>query len=257
MNYNHERLKQLGVEIVMVDADHTGNGKTRPADVFMGLQIRLYLAVGAKVLMTSNVCQAVGLTNGATGVVMDIIYDENSESTSDSQMPKYVWVDFGETYTGPTFFPGNEARRGWFPVQPMTATEVQYGRGGQRQEATRTMLPLRLAWAWTVWKAQGQTIRGKMVIDLTEKEKECGLTYVAFSRATLLKNIGIKGGMTFERFTKKIRNHKKTGPRNAELEELRQRVNATIARLSEQQEQLASDSDADSMDVEEEGFSTN
>ena len=71
------------------------------------------------------------------------------------------------------------------------------------------MLPLRLAWVWTIWKSQGQTIRTKIILNLGEKEKEHGLSYVAFSRATKLSNIGITGGMAGNRLTVKIANMKK------------------------------------------------
>ena len=57
------------------------------------------------------------------------------------------------------------------------------------------MLPLRLAWAWTIWKAQGQTICSKIILKLGSKEREHGLSYVAFSRATKLSDIGITGGL--------------------------------------------------------------
>ena len=67
------------------------------------------------------------------------------------------------------------------------------------------MLPLRLAWAWTMWKAQGQTFTGKIVMDLSDREREHGLTYVAFSRATKFENIGIEGGLSLARFTTSIR----------------------------------------------------
>jgi ATP-dependent exoDNAse (exonuclease V) alpha subunit len=78
------------------------------------------------------------------------------------------------------------------------------------------MLPLRLAWAWTFWKAQGQTFQNKIIMNLSNKEKENRLTYTGFSRATKLSNIGIIGGLSFERFTKKVRNHRKMKPRREE-----------------------------------------
>ena len=58
---------------------------------------------------------------------------------------------------GPTFFPENESRKQWVPIYPITGED--YSVAGK--SLSRTMLPLRLAWAWTIWKAQGQTIRGK------------------------------------------------------------------------------------------------
>ena len=52
-------------------------------------------------------------------------------------------------------------------------------------------LPLKLAWALTVWKSQGQTIRGKFCIYLEKQEKSRGLSYVSLSRATKFSNMGL------------------------------------------------------------------
>ena len=74
---------------------------------------------------------------------------------------------------------------------------------------TRTMLPLKLAWAWTAWKVQGHTIKGKIVLHLGKKEAESGVTYVSFSRDTIFSNIRIYDGVSKNRLTSKIRNHAK------------------------------------------------
>ena len=68
-------------------------------------------------------------------------------------------------------------------------------------------------------------------MNLGSIEKECGLTYVAFSRATRLQDVGIIGGLTYERFSYKIRNKEKMGIRNAEMHRLGAAVDATIMRL--------------------------
>eukprot|EP00957_Ditylum_brightwellii_P012428 938984-Ditylum_brightwellii.AAC.1 len=71
-------------------------------------------------------------------------------------------VDLGSQYTDTTFFPDDETRRVWVPIHPITATWYTLNRTpGQYDEHTHTMLPLRLARAWTIWKAQGQKIVGK------------------------------------------------------------------------------------------------
>ena len=54
---------------------------------------------------------------------------------------------------------------------------------------TRKQFPLRLAWAITIHKSQGTTIRGKYCVDLGTKEMNHGMTYVAFSRATKFSDI--------------------------------------------------------------------
>eukprot|EP00957_Ditylum_brightwellii_P147685 11246547-Ditylum_brightwellii.AAC.1 len=64
-------------------------------------------------------------------------------------------VDFGSQYNGATFFTGDETRKDWVPVHPITAFwYTQSSTPGQYDEHSHTMFPLRLAWAWTVWKAQ-------------------------------------------------------------------------------------------------------
>ena len=93
------------------------------------------------------------------------------------------------------------------------------------------MLPLRLAWAWTVWKAQGQILRGK-VIDLGPMEREHGLTYVAMLRSTRLLNIAIIGGVEELRFTKTIPDIDKVKKQKQEDVRLRQLVALTNARLN-------------------------
>ena len=73
------------------------------------------------------------------------------------------------------------------------------------------MLPLKLCWAWTVWKAQGMTISNKVVVSLTDREKEHRLTYVALSRVTKFSNLEIKDteGISKNRLYRKIHMHPK------------------------------------------------
>ena len=78
------------------------------------------------------------------------------------------------------------------------------------------MIPLRLAWAWTIHKAQGQTIKSKIVLNLGRKEMDHGLTYVAFSRATKIGSIAIAGGITFERISSQLANMRKVQVRKGE-----------------------------------------
>jgi hypothetical protein len=209
--HNYTRLEDLGQPIVLIQAKNTGQASKMKADDLWQLENSEFLAVLAKVMLTSNMCQQAGLCNGTTGLVMEFVYEEGESAP---QLPKYVWVDVGESYTGPTFFPSCPERRGWVPIHPLTAScWTMNNATGAFDEHTRTMLPMKLCWAWTVWKAQGQTITGKVVVDLSEKECEYGLTYVAFSRATMLKNIGIVGGLTKERYCSKVKNHSKMRPR--------------------------------------------
>jgi hypothetical protein len=194
--YNHSRIKELNTPIALIQAEHSlSEAQKISSDSFRGLQTSLYLAVGAKVYLTSNIGTSVGLCNGTVGYVKDIVYRDNvdcneyGESIPPSKppcLPKYMWVDFGNSYHGPRFFDEtNRERRGWVPVYPITSSVFKRGtdkKGNTKTiELTRTMLPLRLAWAWTFWKAQGQTFRNKIIMNLSNKEKENGLTYTGFS----------------------------------------------------------------------------
>ena len=201
-NHNAKMLKRLNNPIALIEAEHTGNSKKMNSSSFMGLQSFLF----------------------------DIIYEEGKSAPS---LPKFVWVDFADQYKGPSYFPNDATRRGWVPVHPFTATEWSYSgaSGNKYDEHTRTMLPLKLAWAWTIWKAQGQTMKGKVVAELSSREPEAGITYTAFSRVTRMLNFGIIGGLTFDRFTSKIRNHVKVAGRQLEESRLREIATRTVTYL--------------------------
>ena len=67
------------------------------------------------------------------------------------------------------------------------------------------MLPLTTVWAFTILRSQGQTFTGKVVLNVSDHEREHGLTYVAFSHATRFSNIVLKDGITNTRLRDKIR----------------------------------------------------
>ena len=99
------------------------------------------------------------------------------------------------------------------------------------KQHSRTMLPLRLCYAWTVWKSQGQTIPGKVAISLGTREKEHGLMYTAFSRVKKMGNLGILGGMSYARLTKSIQKQSKMAPRIKEEKRLHRLSEQTISYL--------------------------
>ena len=90
------------------------------------------------------------------------------------------------------------------------------------------MLPLRLCYAWTIWKAQGQTIRTKVVASLGVTEKEHGLTYTVFSRVRKASDIGIINGFPRVRLLDKVKNQGKMKARIQEEKRLDRLVKQTI-----------------------------
>ena len=99
------------------------------------LELELIIAVGARVMLTSNLWIDAGLFNGALGVIQQIVYNPES---SLPEPPTYVLVRF-YNYLG---VPWDES----FPqVVPITSIE----RGNKKQ------LQLKLAWGLTIHKSQG------------------------------------------------------------------------------------------------------
>ena len=159
-------------------------------------------------------------------VVKDIFYDV---STPPPGLPKFVFVDFNDQYTGPSFFPNDPTRRGWFPIYPIKCKYHSRRRSENEpyEEHTRTMLPLKLCWAWTAWKTQGMTIKGKIVAYLSTHEAEHGVTHVMFSRVCKLSDIGLKDGIQRSRLCEAIRKQSKMNRRVREEERLKNLATST------------------------------
>eukprot|EP00978_Attheya_sp_CCMP212_P015416 scaffold39815_cov35-Attheya_sp.AAC.1 len=104
-------------------------------------------------------------------LVKDIVYAEGVLAPSLPQFPE---------------------RHGWVPIKLVTYSWYTPCSKPGFEEHSQTMLPLTTTWAFTIWKYQGQTFLGKVALNLSDHEKEHGLTYVAFSRATRFSDIGLK-----------------------------------------------------------------
>ena len=72
--HNNNCLNQLDNAIALVRALHTNKAKDYGSDKFLGLETELFVAVGARVVLTINIFVKGGLNNGATGFVKDIFY---------------------------------------------------------------------------------------------------------------------------------------------------------------------------------------
>ena len=214
--HNVKCLTDIGKPIVRIEAEHTGRGHTASTTTAGGLDILLFLCIGAKVLLTKNIWQHAGLCNGAVGTVVDIVYDDESIAPG---LPVCVLVDFKDDYTGPPIWTPPYSRT-IIPIFPVTANWASPTGGGDLVQHSRIMLPLKLSFAWTMWRVQGQTIRSKVVLHLGKTEKEHGLTYTGFSRATKFQNIGIAGGLPLSRLTTKIANQSKMKRRIKEEKKL-------------------------------------
>ena len=113
-NYNHEQLTKLEHPIANINARHSSEvAKKISPDSMSGLEPILFLAKGARVMLTMNLWPSVGLCNGATGTVVDIIFQSNHQPPD---LPVAVIVEF-ENYRGPPLNPNKPFR---VPICPIT-----------------------------------------------------------------------------------------------------------------------------------------
>ena len=134
-----------------------------------------------------NLWSTVGLCNGATGTVIDFIFESNHQPPT---LPVAVIVQF-ENYRSPSF---DDTRPSCVPICPITVSSQTENGFHERQQ-----LPLRLAWALTIHKSQGLTLP-KAWIDIGKSERTAGVSYVAISRVKTLSSCTIEP-MTYERLT--------------------------------------------------------
>ena len=110
-----------------------------------GLEPVVFLAKGAKVMLTMNLWSSVGLCNAATGTSVDFIFKNSHQSPA---FPIAVIVQF-ENYTGPSLIDTQPSR---VPICPITVSSQTENGFHERQQ-----LPLRLAGALTIHKSHGRS----------------------------------------------------------------------------------------------------
>ena len=173
-----EKLKQLNSVVAIVNAVHNiGNvheSAKASSDIAGGLYKVLALAVGARVMLKTNLWVERGLVNGSTGTVKAIIFHEGERPP---QLPRMVLVHF-EKYTGPTLEGG---------VVPITPFSFHWF-DKHHVQCCREQIPLVLCWAMTIHKSQGLTL-DKAVVHLAKKDFCPGLTYVALTRVRHLHDL--------------------------------------------------------------------
>ena len=138
-------------------------------------------------MLTANLQTETGLVNGSMGTVQDIIFKEDQ---GPPHLPIVVLISF-DNYKGPTITSLEDKRV--VPIPPIRRT----WNSKSGASCSRLQIPVRLAWAITVHKSQGLTLR-KAVIDLGENEFTAGLSFVAVSRVRALEDLLFKP-FNFER----------------------------------------------------------
>ena len=137
-------------------------------------------------MLTMNLWSEVGLCNGALGTVLNFVYPRDQTLP---KLPICVLVQFDDDYSGPTLSAG-------FPRCVLICPITQFSQN-LAQKCERQQLPLKLAWAITIHKSRGLTLK-KAWVDLGPSEKFSGMTYVALSRVKKLEDLIVEP-MTLDR----------------------------------------------------------
>ena len=109
----------------------------------MGLETTLFLARGARVMICQNVWVEKTLSNGQCGVVKHVIYSQGNGPPS---LPETVIVEMDESYKGPHL----EGKPRYVAFNSVTSFI-----NTMKCTLERTQIPLRLAFAITIHKCQG------------------------------------------------------------------------------------------------------
>lgn len=164
---NHQRLAALSGKAQM----YAGKvGGTFDARLFP-TEAPLILKTGARVIMLKN-DPAKRWVNGSLATITRV----NTDSL-------YIEID-GKTHE----------------VEPASWERITYGYDAQKAELTKnvvgtfTQYPLRLAWALTIHKSQGQTLE-KVYVDLRRGLFAHGQAYVALSRCRSLEGLQLSRGL--------------------------------------------------------------
>jgi ATP-dependent exoDNAse (exonuclease V) alpha subunit len=153
-HYNTDKLSTLAIGvnpefICRVEASHTPTNKLLTArqmssDRMMGLESSLYLARGARVMISQNVWVSKGLTNGATGTIRYVIFEKD---VCPPNLPIALVVEMDSNYNGPCI----EGLPLHIALNPITShCDTLEGR------LERTQLPIRIAYSITIHKSQGK-----------------------------------------------------------------------------------------------------
>ena len=128
--------------------------------------------IGAKIVFESTPLHSIGLYNGVTGEIIDMV------GTDTNMVLPVIYI---EKYHSSIVV---------HPYKEEIMTEVT-GTTVPTIQAYRTQFPFSIAAATTVHKVQGQTLTGPVEIDLKDMTSP-GQTYTALSRLTKLENLFLK-----------------------------------------------------------------
>jgi ATP-dependent exoDNAse (exonuclease V) alpha subunit len=149
------------------------------------------LAVGTKVMVTSNLQTDLDITNGARGEIVGIVHNEKEDPLASEaihvlqNMPAYILIKLARTRM--TALPG--LPEGVIPVEPITVNiQITVKENGKtvRRNVQRTQFPITGAYACTDYRSQGQSMPIVLVDIQSPPEGPLSLfsLYVMLSRSS-------------------------------------------------------------------------
>lgn len=190
--YNLKMLTDLNVPVARIECEsNCCLARQATANEAGGLESEILLAPGCRVMLTANISVCHGLVNGTLGWVHNLVYAEHD---SPPELPIAVMVRFDD-YSGPCLMVAD------VKVVPIIPLRREWLNGNKL--CSRRQIPLLVAYAITIHKAQGSTLP-RAVIDIGRREFASGLSYVGYSRTRSLGDIAISGYYTFSRLPKRV-----------------------------------------------------
>ncbi|KAG9518372.1 hypothetical protein KCU93_g8448, partial [Aureobasidium melanogenum] len=175
--YNTDELIASSQPVLAIKATGDLQGNSDEAGDLPSI---LYLTIGCRVMVMSNISVRDGVVNGSIGTVKEIRWKQGDTPGVDTPFAILVALDnyTGRTLTAPT-------ADGSY-VLPIFRTRYSTQRQGVTHH--RTQFPLKLGWATTVHRSQGLTL-DKVVLDISQRQFASGLLYTALSRVKTLNGL--------------------------------------------------------------------
>ena len=149
-----------------------------------------------------------GLVNGATGTIEDVVQKEGTDVKKDLLQALLVAVN---RYNGPALFTSSNSKK----VVPIFPTFCEWE--GSKGTYLHHQFPIILVFAFTVYKSQRLTLN-QAVLNISKKEHTIGLTYIGILWVKKLL------GLIFERgFNKELFNPTASANKQAQQQDFKWR----------------------------------
>ena len=221
---------ERGVPSITIDAMNSTAVAAAADDEDMGeLTNQLHLCLDARVMIHRNLCVEHGLCNGTIGIVHDIIVNDTGFVTAVVLRVRRA-TPTQDGYKGPAYREGDDGVDASEVLVAINRRSTQIHKDGVLHE--RHQFPLMLAWALTIHKAQGLTLR-RVVIDAGDDERSVGLLFVAMTRVRHPKHIAFSPWPGLERVTSLIARKPALKQRKVHEVALRALAEKTACRLGQ------------------------